>query len=41
MKKQYIDPQINYVFMDKDVITASGNAVVELDWEDDGVVITR
>lgn len=39
MKKTYTNPQINYVFMDNDIITAS--KLVEYDYENDGVTITR
>lgn len=38
MKKTYTNPQINYVFMDNDVITAS--KLYEEDWEN-GLTITR
>ena len=38
MKKVYTDPQINYVFMDKDVITTS--ALYEAEWKD-GLDITK
>lgn len=42
MKKQYTNPQIDYVFMDKDVITTSNtNALAEVDWVEDGLDITR
>lgn len=42
MKKQYANPQIDYVFMDKDVITTSNtNALAEVDWADDGLDIER
>ena len=40
MKKQYITPQVNYFFMDKDIITTSNN-LLELDWESNGLDITR
>ena len=38
MKKVYTDPQIIYVFMNKDVITVSG--LYEEEWND-GLDITR
>ena len=38
MKKLYVDPQISYVFMDNDVITAS--RLYEDEWEN-GELITR
>ena len=38
MKKVYTNPQINYVFMDNDVITAS--RLYEEEWEN-GVEISR
>ena len=41
MKKAYVNPQIDYFFMDKDVITISNNALVEVDWGDDGLDIER
>ena len=41
MKKAYVNPQIDYVFMDKDVITTSNNSLVEVDWVDDGLDIER
>ncbi len=42
MKKLYTDPQVNYVFMDKDVITSSGtNKLLELDWVSGGTVISK
>jgi len=42
MKKQYTNPQIDCVFMDKDIITVSNtNILLELDWLTDGSGIER